>query len=68
MFKYSVTFCIRMVTNAETTVKVSKWLIDEVENYINSKALTRTEFPSKRNFVDMAIINFLRKRRFKLKE
>lgn len=57
-----------MVTNEETTVKASKWLISEVDRYINSGSRNKTEFPSKRNFVDMAIIDFLEKRRFKLKE
>lgn len=56
-----------MVTNKETTVKVSKWLIKEVESYINGKNVIRTEFPSKRVFVDMAILNFLEDKGFKLK-
>ncbi len=57
-----------MVTNAETTVKVSKWLVGEVEKYMEQNIRNRTEFPSKRNLVDMAIIEFLEKRRFKLKD
>lgn len=51
-----------MVTNEETTVKVSKWLILEVENYVEKNKLNKTEFPSKRNFVDKAIISLLEKR------
>lgn len=66
MFKYLVTICIRMVTNQETTVKVSKWLIKEVEGYLNSSLKNQTEFPSKRNFVDKAIIELLEKRGLKI--
>jgi hypothetical protein len=56
-----------MVTNSETTVKVSRWLISEVDRYIVGNMRNKTEFPSKRNFVDKAIIDFLEKRGFKLK-
>jgi len=56
-----------MVTNDETTVKVSKWLITEVDRYIIGSLRNKTEFPSKRNFVDKAIMDFLEKRGFKLK-
>jgi hypothetical protein len=47
-----------MVSN-ETTVKVSKWLIKEVEKFINKNDRNKTEFPSKRNFVDRAIMILL---------
>lgn len=55
-----------MVTNEETTVKVSKWLIAEVEKFVEANLRNKTEFPSKRNFVDKAIIEYLEKRRFKI--
>lgn len=55
-----------MVTNEETTVKVSKWLITEVEKFVETNLRNKTEFPSKRNFVDKAIIEYLEKRRFKI--
>lgn len=55
-----------MVTNKETTVKVSKWLIDEVDSYLRSSIRNQTEFPSKRNFVDKAIIELLIKGGLKL--
>jgi len=55
-----------MVTSEETTVKVSKWLIEEVDKFLTGSMRNKTEFPSKRNFVDKAIIDFLEKRRFKL--
>jgi hypothetical protein len=51
-----------MVTNEETTVKVSKWLIKKVDVYLHSSLKNQTEFPSKRNFVDKAIIELLEKR------
>jgi hypothetical protein len=55
-----------MVTNDETTVKVSKWLIDEVDNYLRKNKRNMTEFPSKRTFVDVAVMSFLEKRGVKL--
>ena len=55
-----------MVTNRETTVKVSKWLIDEVEGYLKSSLKNQTEFPSKRNFVDKAIMELLAKKGVKI--
>ena len=54
-----VTNCILMVTTQETTVKMSKWLIDEIEKYINKSMKNKSDFPSKRNFVDRAVIQLL---------
>ena len=48
-----------MVTNKETTVKVSKWLVQEIEKYINKNLKNASDFPSKRNFVDRAVIMLL---------
>ena len=45
-----------MVTTQETTVKMSKWLVDEVEKYVNRNLKNKSEFPSKRNFVDRAVM------------
>ena len=56
-----------MVTN-ETTVKVSKWLVNEIEGFIKKSKRNMSEFPSKRNFVDIAIINFLENKGIKLKK
>jgi hypothetical protein len=42
----------------DTAVRISKWLNEEVENYISEKK-TKVEFPSKRNFVDKAVMQFL---------
>lgn len=51
-----------MVTSTETTVKISKWLIDAVDKHINKNNRNKTEFPSKRNFVDRAVILLLEER------
>lgn len=57
-----VTICIHMVTSDETTVKISKWLIKEVDKYINKNNKNQTDFPSKRNFVDRAVMLLLEQR------
>ena len=51
-----------MVTSDETTVKASKWLIQEVDGYINKNNKNKSDFPSKRNFVDRAIMLLLEQR------
>jgi hypothetical protein len=51
-----------MVTNKETTVKVSKWLVDEIDRFINKSMKNASDFPSKRNFVDRAVISLLEER------
>lgn len=48
-----------MVTNDEATVKVSKWLLNEIELFVSKSKKNRSEFPSKRNFVDRALISYL---------
>ena len=55
-----------MVT--ETTVKISKWVLDEIDGYVNKTKKNKTEFPSKRNFVDRAVINFLELKGIKLED
>ena len=55
-----------MVTNQETTVKISKWLLEEVEKLINKNMKNASEFPSKRNFIDRAIIKLLEEQGVKL--
>jgi len=51
-----------MVTNSiqrkDTAIRVSKWLDKEVESYISDRKI-KLEFPSKRNFVDLAVARFL---------
>lgn len=48
-----------MVTNPEITVKMSKGLVNEVENFINKNLKNKANFPSKRNFLDRAVIKLL---------
>jgi len=55
-----------MVTNKETTVKVSKWLILEVQKFIEKSRRNKAEFPSKRTLVDVALIKFLEQKGVKL--
>lgn len=57
-----------MVTNKETTVKMSKWLIDEIDKFINKNMKNASDFPSKRNFVDRAVIKLLEEQGVKLDE
>ncbi|MFA4960497.1 MAG: hypothetical protein WC548_02430 [Candidatus Pacearchaeota archaeon] len=60
-----------MVTNKQgiirkdTVVRVSKWLDDVIENYISDRKI-RLDFPSKRNFVDCAIMHFLEEKKVNL--
>jgi len=58
-----------MVTNkrSDTSVRISRWLDGEIEKYISNREIS-IEFPSKRNFVDKAIINILREKKVKLKK
>jgi len=57
-----------MVTSDETTVKASKWLINEVDSYINKNNKNKSDFPSKRNFVDRAIMLLLEQRGVNLEQ
>lgn len=57
-----------MVTNPETTVKISKWLLEEIEKYINKNKKNKSDFPSKRNFVDRAVMKLLEENGVKLEE
>jgi len=55
-----------MVTNPETVVKISRWLLEETEKYINKNKKNKSDFPSKRNFVDRAVIRLLEENGVKL--
>lgn len=57
-----------MVTTQETTVKISKWLIDEIERFINKSMKNKSDFPSKRNFIDRAVIRLLEEQGVNLDE
>lgn len=50
----------------ETTVKISKWVSDEIESFVARNARNRTDFPSKKNLVDKAVISLLEEKGVKL--
>jgi len=62
-----VTISIFMVTRRrkDTAVKVSRWLDKEVQDYISDR-LNKVEFPSKRNFVDKAVMRLLEEKGVRL--
>jgi len=43
---------------SDTAVRISRWLDEAVEDYISDKKI-RVAFPSKRNFVDTAVMRLL---------
>lgn len=49
----------------DTAVRLSKWLDEEVEGYISNRKI-KLEFPSKRNFVDCAVMQLLEEKGVKL--
>ena len=56
-----VTICTLMVTNMgrnDTAVRMSRWLDDKVEAYVADRK-NKVTFPSKRNFVDIAVMQLL---------
>ena len=64
-----VTISIFMVTLSnerhDTSIRVSRWLDDAIDNYISDRKI-KIEFPSKRNFVDNAVMAFLEKKGVKI--
>ncbi len=57
-----------MVTNPETVVKISRWLLEETEKYINKNKKNKSDFPSKRNFVDRAVMRLLEENGINLRD
>ena len=51
-----------MVVSNETTVKMSRWLVEEISKYIDRSKRNLSEFPSKKTFVDRAVIEMLERR------
>jgi len=45
----------------DTAIRVSRWLDSEIDSYISDRKI-KVEFPSKRNFVDNAVMAFLEKK------
>ena len=66
-----VTFNVSMVIasnkRTDTAVRISRWLDEAVGNYISDKKM-RVKFPSKRNFVDTAVMQLLEEKGVKLNE
>jgi hypothetical protein len=50
---------------SDTAVRISRWLDEAVEGYISDKKI-RVSFPSKRNFVDTAVMQLLEEKKVKL--
>lgn len=55
-----------MKKRKDTVVRISRWLDREIEQLI-SKRKMRVRFPSKRNFVDFAVMKLLEEKGAKLK-
>ena len=51
-------FMVISSKRSDTAVRISRWLDEAVENYISDKKI-RIKFPSKRNFVDTAVMQLL---------
>ena len=64
-----VTISIFMVTSSnkrnDTAVRISRWLDEAIEGYVSNKK-TKVKFPSKRNFVDTAVMQLLEEKGVKL--
>ena len=57
-----------VITSAErndTAIRISRWLDEEISSYISNKK-TKVKFPSKRNFVDTAVMQLLEERGVKI--
>ena len=50
------------VKRKDTAVRVSRWIDRAVEGYISKDKKMKIEFPSKRNFVDKAVLKLLEER------
>jgi hypothetical protein len=51
-----------MKARRDTSIRVSRWLDKEIENYLTDKKI-RIEFPSKRNFIDKAVLQLLEEKK-----
>ena len=58
-----------MVTSSnkrsDTAIRISRWLDEAIEDYISNKKL-KVAFPSKRNFVDTAVMQLLEEKGVKI--
>ena len=56
---------VTQLKRKDTAIRLSKWIDSEIEGYISDRK-TKVEFPSKRNLVDKAVMQFLEERGVKL--
>ena len=49
----------------DSVVRVSRWLDEAVKDYISEKKVS-IEFPSKRNFIDKAVMKLLEEKKVNL--
>jgi len=49
----------------DTAIRLSRWLDEEIKEYLSDKRIG-VEFPSKRNFVDKAVMQLLEERGVKI--
>ena len=49
----------------DTAVRISRWLDEAIESYVSNKKM-KVKFPSKRNFVDTAVMQLLEEKGVKL--
>jgi hypothetical protein len=64
MYSYGVIMVIAIERN-DTAIRLSRWIDKAIEKFISDRK-TRIEFPSKRNLVDRAVMQFLEERGVKL--
>ena len=67
MVTFNTLMVIASNKRSDTAVRISRWLNEAVENYISDKKV-RVAFPSKRNFVDTAVMQLLEEKKVKLNE
>jgi len=52
---------------SDTAIRISRWLDEAIGGYISNKKM-KVRFPSKRNFVDTAVMQFLEEKGVKLND
>lgn len=56
-----------MVTK-EKTVKISQYLLEQIQEFRNKIKLNKINYPSDKNFVDRAVMELLKKEGFELEK
>ena len=67
MVTFNALMVIASNKRTDTAVRISRWLDEAVGKYISDKKM-RVKFPSKRNFVDTAVMQLLEEKGVKLNE